>query len=78
MRPGSQPRCATGAVFLPWCATAFFLRHLAFVVADGEAAAIALTALGVVCEPMRVDECTGRRCVFFADPDGLPIELYEA
>jgi len=27
---------------------------------------------------VRVDECTGKRFVFFADPDGLPIELYEA
>jgi glyoxylase I family protein len=25
-----------------------------------------------------VDEYTGRRFTFFADPDGLPIELYEA
>ena len=29
-------------------------------------------------EPLRVDEFTGRRFTFFADPDGLPIELYEA
>jgi glyoxylase I family protein len=24
-----------------------------------------------------VDEYTGRRFTFFADPDGLPLELYE-
>ena len=30
-----------------------------------------------VCEPIRVDEFTGKRCTFFADPDELPIELYE-
>jgi len=30
-----------------------------------------------VCEPIRVDEYTGRRFTFFADPDELPIELYE-
>ena len=32
---------------------------------------------GVTCEPVRVDEFTDRRFTFFADPDGLPIELYE-
>lgn len=32
---------------------------------------------GVACEPIRTDECTGKRFVFFSDPDGLPIELYE-
>ncbi|MET0300394.1 MAG: hypothetical protein ABW036_11550 [Flavitalea sp.] len=28
-------------------------------------------------EPIRTDEFTGRTFTFFADPDGLPIELYE-
>jgi glyoxylase I family protein len=28
-------------------------------------------------EAVRVDEYTGRRFTFFADPDGLPLELYE-
>lgn len=28
-------------------------------------------------EPVRVDELTGKRFTFFADPDGLPLELYE-
>ena len=32
---------------------------------------------GVVVEPVRVDEHTGKRFTFFADPDGLPLELYE-
>jgi glyoxylase I family protein len=32
---------------------------------------------GVECESIRIDEYTGRRFTFFADPDGLPIELYE-
>lgn len=54
------------------------LRHLAFVVADVEKAAATLAAKGVTLEPVRLDELTGRRFVFFADPDGLPIELYEA
>jgi glyoxylase I family protein len=54
------------------------LRHLAFVVDDIEASIAALRQRGVTCEPIRVDEYTGRRFTFFADPDDLPIELYEA
>lgn len=53
------------------------LRHLAFRVADLDAARAHLRAHGVDCEPVRVDEYTGRRFSFFADPDGLPLELYE-
>ena len=54
------------------------LRHLAFEVADVAASAAELQAHGVDVEPIRVDEYTGRRFTFFADPDDLPIELYEA
>jgi glyoxylase I family protein len=54
------------------------LRHLAFEVADVEAAADFLTDRGIAVEPLRVDELTGKRFTFFADPDGLPLELYEA
>ncbi|MCB1734795.1 MAG: VOC family protein [Gammaproteobacteria bacterium] len=54
------------------------LRHLAFAVADVDACKTELTARGITVEPVRVDEYTGRRFVFFADPDGLPLELYEA
>ncbi|WP_367850283.1 VOC family protein [Rhodoferax sp. WC2427] len=53
------------------------LRHLAFAVADLDANIASLLADGVVVEPVRVDEFTGRRFTFFADPDGLPLELYE-
>jgi glyoxylase I family protein len=53
------------------------LRHLAFAVADLDAAVRHLTTHQVVCEPVRVDEFTGRRFTFFSDPDGLPLELYE-
>jgi glyoxylase I family protein len=53
------------------------LRHLAFSVADIDAVVAKLTARGVTCEPIRVDEFTGKRFTFFADPDELPIELYE-
>ena len=53
------------------------LRHLAFAVADLDAAVARLQGFGVAVEPVRVDEYTGRRFTFFADPDGLPLELYE-
>jgi glyoxylase I family protein len=53
------------------------LRHLAFEVDDIEQAVHALESHGGVVEPVRVDEYTGRRFTFFADPDGLPLELYE-
>ena len=53
------------------------LRHLAFAVPDVAAAIRHLTAHDVACEPVRVDEFTGRRFTFFADPDGLPLEFYE-
>jgi glyoxylase I family protein len=54
------------------------LRHLAFAVDDLDAAVARLTGDGVACEPVRTDELTGRRFTFFQDPDGLPLELYEA
>jgi glyoxylase I family protein len=53
------------------------LRHLAFAVPDIDAVIATLQARGVTCEPVRVDEFTDRRFTFFADPDDLPIELYE-
>ena len=53
------------------------LRHLAFAVSDVTLCKAWLEAQGVAVEDIRVDEFTGRRFVFFADPDGLPLELYE-
>ncbi|GGO74119.1 SMU1112c/YaeR family gloxylase I-like metalloprotein [Bowmanella pacifica] len=53
------------------------LRHLAFVVEELDSVVAALQAKGVDVEPIRVDEYTHRRFTFFADPDGLPLELYE-
>ncbi|MCA6997719.1 VOC family protein [Dickeya solani] len=53
------------------------LRHLAFAVDDIEQAVAVLNGAGVDSEPVRTDEYTGRRFTFFADPDGLPLELYE-
>jgi len=54
------------------------LRHLAFEVADVAQCKAVLEAQGVAVEPIRVDEHTNKRFTFFADPDGLPLELYEA
>lgn len=53
------------------------LRHLAFEVDDLEDSVAYLKRNNVVAEDIRVDEHTGKRFVFFSDPDGLPIELYE-
>jgi len=53
------------------------LRHLAFEVDQLEAVVEDLEVKGVQCEAIRTDEHTGKRFTFFADPDGLPLELYE-
>lgn len=54
------------------------LRHLAFAVDDVAQCKAWLERQGVEVEAIRLDEYTGRRFTFFADPDGLPLELYEA
>ena len=54
------------------------LRHLAFVTDDLDADVARLSSLGIELEEVRVDPYTNRRFTFFADPDGLPLELYEA
>jgi glyoxylase I family protein len=53
------------------------LRHLAFTVDNIQQSVAALMAKGVELEPIRIDEFTQKKFTFFADPDGLPIELYE-
>ena len=53
------------------------LRHLAFRVQALDPVIAHLERHGVAVEPVRVDELTGSRFTFFADPDGLPLELYE-
>lgn len=53
------------------------LRHLAFEVDDVDAAAEELRGKGIEVEAVRVDPVTGKKFVFFSDPDGLPLELYE-
>ena len=54
------------------------LRHLAFVVDSVEQVTQQLEAQGVTVEPLRIDEFTGKAYTFFSDPDGLPLELYQA
>jgi glyoxylase I family protein len=54
------------------------LRHLAFEVPDVPAALRELDSLGVEHEGLRVDPHTDKQMAFFRDPDGLPIEFYEA
>ena len=53
------------------------LRHIAFEVDDIEKEILHLQEMKVFAEPVRIDEYTGKKFTFFADPDGLPIELYE-
>jgi len=67
-----------GAPLRPSYPEAQGLRHLAFAVHDVAQCKCDLEAKGVAVEAIRVDEYTGRRFVFFADPDGLPLELYES
>lgn len=54
------------------------LRHLALRVANLAAWVAHLQAQGVPVEPLRTDEVTGATFTFFADPDGLPIELVQS
>jgi glyoxylase I family protein len=53
------------------------LRHLAFEVENVEEAVQYLIDSEVSIETIRVDPLTDKKFTFFADPDGLPIELYE-
>lgn len=53
------------------------LRHLAFVVPNMEQSVKELESKGIAVEPVRIDPITGDQYTFFADPDGLPLELVE-
>jgi len=53
------------------------LRHLAFEVDDMDEAVTHIKQAGIIVEPVRVDEYTGKLYTFFSDPDGLPIEFVE-
>lgn len=67
-----------GAPVRPSYPEAQGLRHLAFVTESVRAAKQELAEKGVDTEEIRQDPYTGKRFMFFSDPDGLPIELYEA
>ena len=53
------------------------LRHLAFEVDDIITAVAYLKGRNINIEDIRIDEITGKLFTFFADPDNLPIELYQ-
>jgi len=53
------------------------MRHLAFTTPNLDSCIAELTKHQIKSEPIRVDEHTGRRFMFIADPDDLPIEFYE-
>ena len=53
------------------------LRHLAFEVENLDEVVVELERNGVTAESIRMDEFTGKRFTFIADPDGLPLEFYE-
>jgi glyoxylase I family protein len=53
------------------------LRHLAFEVTNLDETVAFLNSKNIESEPIRIDEMTGKRFTFIADPDELPIEFYE-
>ena len=53
------------------------LRHLAFQVNNLDFTVQELKKKGIESEPIRIDEFTGKRFTFIADPDDLPLEFYE-
>jgi len=54
------------------------LRHIAFEVEDVEEVVKILATEHIIAEAVRVDEFTGKKFTFIADPDGLPVEFYES
>lgn len=56
---------------------AYGLRHLAFCVDSVEETVRELNEKGIITEPIRIDEYTGKKMTFFSDPDGLPLEIHE-
>jgi glyoxylase I family protein len=53
------------------------LRHLSFAVLNVAQTAAWLQQAGILVEPIRIDPYTGAAFTFFADPDGLPLEIYQ-
>ena len=53
------------------------LRHLAFEVNDIQETKKYIIEQGCTAEEIRIDEFTGKKFFFMADPDNTPIEFYE-
>jgi glyoxylase I family protein len=53
------------------------MRHLAFQVENLDSVVQEIQEKNCLIEPIRLDEFTGKRFTFMADPDDLPIEFYE-
>lgn len=53
------------------------LRHIAFEVNSIDNIVLELSKHNIIAEPIRIDEFTGKKFTFIADPDDLPIEFYE-
>jgi len=53
------------------------LRHLAFSVNSVESCREYLLSHHVDVQAIRLDEYTNKKFMFFSDPDGPPLELYE-
>ncbi|MEI6729391.1 MAG: VOC family protein [bacterium] len=53
------------------------LRHLAFAVENIDKYVKYLETKKIEVEKIRIDEITGKKFTFFADPDDLPLEIYE-
>ena len=53
------------------------MRHLAFQVENLDLVVQEIQAQNLPIEPIRIDDFTGKRFTFMADPDDLPIEFYE-
>lgn len=53
------------------------LRHIAFEVDNIVECVQVLKSHNINVEPIRIDEFTNKKFTFLADPDNLPIELYQ-
>jgi glyoxylase I family protein len=53
------------------------LRHLAFAVENVEEGYRWLKEKGIETAPVRIDNTTGKSFLFFYDPNGQPLELYQ-
>jgi len=54
------------------------LRHMAFGVKDIQQGYAWLQQQNVRIEEIRLDELTGKQFLFFYDPNGQPLELYQS